>query len=379
VKIALLTHSINPRGGVVHVLELGRALLARGHAVTIIAPAQAGQRLFRATPCRVEYAALDGEPAPIAELVRRRIDAMRATLTNLLQHERFDVLHAHDGIGGNALADLVLRGTIGGYVRTVHHVDRFDDAQLQSWEERSIRDAAQVLCVSRLWRERLRRDYGIAASLVTNGVDLERFRPEPCPGDADIARRNGMAAGRPVVLGVGGVEARKNSVRLLNAFMIARGRLPALQLVIAGGASVLDHSAELRAFHETAAAAGLHLGPGADVTLTGPVADDDLPALLRRADVLAMPSLIEGFGLAALEALASGTPAVVSRIAPFTEHFRPGDVFFADPLQPMDIAQALVAAIDSGRSGAAPAVCHAHSWSASARRHDVLYRQFEIA
>ncbi len=378
-KIGLLTHSINPRGGVVHVLELGRALLARGHAVTIIAPRQAGQRLFRATPCRVEYVALDGGVVPIAELVRRRIDAMRAHLTRLLQHERFDVLHTHDGIGGNALADLVLHGAIGGYVRTVHHLDRFDDAQLQSWEERSIRDAAQVFCVSRLWRERLRRDYGIAAALVKNGVDVDRFRPQPHPGDAGIAARNGLAEGRPVVLSVGGVEARKNSVRLLQAFLIARAQLPAPQLVIAGGASVLDHSAELRAFHATAAAAGLRLGPGADVTLTGPVADEDMPALLRRADVLAMPSLIEGFGLAALEALASGTPAVVSRIAPFTEHFGPGDVFFADPLQPEDIARALVAAIRGGRAGAVPAVCHAHAWPASAERHEALYRQREFA
>ncbi len=41
-NIALLTHSTNPRGGVVHVLELGRALMALGHTVTLIAPAAPG-------------------------------------------------------------------------------------------------------------------------------------------------------------------------------------------------------------------------------------------------------------------------------------------------------------------------------------------------
>jgi len=45
-NIALLTHSTHPRGGVVHVLELGSALMARGHTVTIMAPRRAGPNLL---------------------------------------------------------------------------------------------------------------------------------------------------------------------------------------------------------------------------------------------------------------------------------------------------------------------------------------------
>ena len=372
-NIALLTHSTHPRGGVVHVLELGSALMARGHMVTIMAPAAPGQTFFRETPCRVELALAPPAGVDLAETVQRRIVALRIHLLALLQRERFDILHAHDGIGANALADLVQQGVIDAYLRTVHHVDRFGDARVQAWEERSIRGAARVLCVSALWCRRLRSEYGIDALQVSNGVDLSRYAPQADSRDLQVAQRHGIG-GRPVVLTVGGIEARKNTRRLLQAFVELRRRLPHAQLVVAGGASLLDHSGEATAFRAEAAAAGLRIGRGEAVVLTGPLPDGDMPALYRIASVLAMPSLLEGFGLAALEALACGTPAVVSRIAPFTEHFLDGDVQWADPLDSASIAGALQRAVAQGRRREAPAVCRRFAWAHSAERHEALYR-----
>jgi glycosyltransferase-like protein len=261
-NIALLTHSTNPRGGVVHVLELGRALMERGHMVTLLAPAAPGQAFFRETPCRVELAPAPPAGADLAETVQQRCAALRAQLASLLQRERFDILHAHDGIGANALADLVQQGAIDGYLRTVHHVDRFGDERVQGWEERSIRSAARVLCVSALWCRRLRDEYGVEAVQVPNGVDLSRYTPRAGPRDLQLARRHGIGRGRPVVLAVGGTEARKNTRRLLQALLHLRKRLPRAQLVVAGGASLLDHSAEATAFRTEATAAGLVIGRG---------------------------------------------------------------------------------------------------------------------
>lgn len=377
-NIALLTHSINPRGGVVHVLELGRALMALGHAVTLVAPAAPGQAFFRETPCRVELAAAPPAGAGLAETVQRRIAALRGHVGALLEHERFDIVHAHDGIGANALADLVQQGAIDGYLRTVHHVDRYGDARVQAWEERSIRAAAGVLCVSALWCRRLRDEYGVEAVQVANGVDLSRYSPQADSRDLQLAERHGIGSGRPVVLSVGGIEARKNTRRLLQAFVQLRLRLPRAQLVVAGGASLLDHSGEATAFRAEAAAAGLGIGRAEAVVLTGPLPDADMPALYRRADVLAMPSLLEGFGLAALEALACGTPAVVSRIAPFTEHFLDGDVRWADPHDSASIAAALQRAVAQGRLREPPAVCRRFAWARSAERHDALYRRLQL-
>jgi len=376
-KIALLTHSINPRGGVVHVLELGRALMALGHTVTLLAPAAPGQAFFRETPCRVELAPAPPAGVDLAETVQRRIAALRAHLAPLLQREHFDVLHAHDGIGANALAELVQLGAIDGYLRTVHHVDRYSDARVQAWEEHSIRAAAGVLCVSALWCRQVREEYGVDAVQVPNGVDLQRFTPHPDTRDAQVAQRHGIGVSRPVVLTVGGIEARKNTRRLLQAFVQLRRRLPRAQLVVAGGASLLDHRGEAAAFRAEAAAAGIRIGRGEAIVLTGPLPDADMPALYRIADVLAMPSLLEGFGLAALEALACGTPAVVSRIAPFTEHFLDGDVQWADPLDSTSIADALQRAVAQGRHREPPAVCRRFAWARSAERHEALYRTLQ--
>ncbi|UUX97003.1 MSMEG_0565 family glycosyltransferase [Aquabacterium sp. J223] len=378
-RIALLTHSVNPRGGVVHVLELGRALMQRGHAVTVVAPATAGQRLFRDTPCRVELARCPSPPADanLRWTVRSRIDAVRTHLRALRAGEAFDVFHAHDGIGANALADLAEAGDVPGYLRTVHHVDRFPDAQVQAWETRSIRGAARLLAVSAVWCERLARDHGRPVEQVPNGVDLSRFSPHAEPMDAERLHGLGLA-GRPRVLAVGGIEARKNSHRLLQAFVRLRQWLPQAQLVIAGGQSLLPHDAEVAAFSAAAAAAGLGIGAGQPVVLTGPLPDAVLPALYRSADVLAMPSLLEGFGLAALEALACGTPAVVSRLAPFTEHFVQDvgerDVHWADPLDIESIALALRRGVAAGRRPVVPEVCRRFDWSRSAERHEALYR-----
>jgi len=110
---------------------------------------------------------------------------------------------------------------------------------------------------------------------------------------------------------------------------------------------------------------------------TGPVAQDEMPALYRLADVLAFPSWKEGFGLCVLEAMACGTPAVVSRLPPFTEYLRPGDALFVDPADPDALADALAAALApdarAGLRAAGFARAAAHTWRACAERHLAAY------
>ena len=112
--------------------------------------------------------------------------------------------------------------------------------------------------------------------------------------------------------------------------------------------------------------------------VTGPLPDAVLPPLYRRATALAMPSLREGFGLAALEALACGTPAIVSRRAPFVDHFAPHEVLWADPLDTADLARALQRSLVPGHTApvlaAAAGVCRRFSWDHSAALHEAVYR-----
>ncbi|MCX4148597.1 MULTISPECIES: MSMEG_0565 family glycosyltransferase [Paraburkholderia] len=377
-RIALLTHSVNPRGGVVHTLELATALTALGHDVTVFAPAAPGETLFRLPPCRVVYAPITLSQAGTVAMVEARIHAFKQTL---MEHDAwsFDVLHAQDSISGNALAELRAQGLICSFTRTVHHLDRFDDPRLAAWQRRAYEDAEQVLCVSDTWTREMRSTFGIAALTVPNGVDIARFTPDEDAHDALIRRRLGIDGG-PIVLSVGGIEARKNTLALLEAFALVQRTLPGAQLVIAGGASLLDHDAYARGVLKRAAELGLSIGPRESVVVTGPLEDAAMPALFRSADVLSMVSLREGFGLVVLEALASGTPVIASAIAPFTEYLDDTTCYWANPADVESIAAALLCALNSSGSRidfdqAVPALLARFSWAASARRHVDVYRQ----
>lgn len=392
-RIALLTHSVNPRGGVVHTVELAQALHDAGHDVTVLAPALPGQRLFRPLRCAVEL--VPAAPPPggdaagrVRRMVRSRIDAYVAHLSAWPRRHEIDVWHAHDGIGGNALADLARWGELAPHcavVRTVHHLDRFDDAVLMGWQARAWRSADRLLCVSRGWVEAMAEQEGARADEVHNGVCLERWRPPAAIGaarraaEAHSLRGLGVRPGAQVVLAVGGIEERKNTLRLLQAFVRLQAQSPAdRQLVIVGGASLLDHDAYAREFAAAVAGCGLRSGPGEDLLPTGPVDDALMPALFRRCSLLAMPSLREGFGLVVLEALASGAPVLVSRRAPFTEYLDDGLAEFVDPLNVVSIAEGLARALARGRGDhrlpAAQALCERYGWPASARRHAAIYR-----
>ncbi|NYH24419.1 MSMEG_0565 family glycosyltransferase [Paraburkholderia bryophila] len=384
-RIALFTHSVNPRGGVVHTLELATALTALGHDVTVFVPAVQGEKLFRLPPCRVVYAPIVLPQSSTVAMVEARIDAFKRAL---IEHEAlsFDLLHAQDSISGNALAELKAKECIHGFIRTVHHLDPFDDSRLAAWQRRAYEDADQVLCVSETWATEMRSAYGIDAITVPNGVDVERFKHEQAHDDATLRQRLGINRdGGPIVLAVGGIEARKNTLTLLEAFAAVLRVLPRAQLVIAGGASLLDHDAYTRRLLQRAAELRLSIGPQESVVVTGPLDDAAMPALFRSADVLAMVSLREGFGLVVLEALASGTPVVASAIAPFTEYLDDSTCYWANPADVDSIAAALLRALSApGSSGAnatdfehaVPALLARFNWTASAQRHVDIYRRF---
>ena len=320
-SIGILTHSTNPRGGVVHGMALAEALCDAGHDATLIAPDVTGTGFFR-TPRCATYCISAVPESDLPTLVERRIGEIRDAL--LGQH--FDVLHAQDPISANALADLVAKGRIPGFARTVHHLDHFSHPVLAARQERGFMAATELFTVSAMWESALREDHGRKAPVVGNGVDPVRFSPAPNTYDASLRARYRLPAGHRLILTVGGIERRKNTLQLLDAFLALRREQPDVHLVVAGGASLLDHSA-----YRTLFAARLRESGAADhVTITGSVADDDMPAFYRQAAVLAYPSVTEGFGLCPLEALACGTAAIVPEIAPFTGHLSRADALWCD-------------------------------------------------
>jgi glycosyltransferase involved in cell wall biosynthesis len=111
---------------------------------------------------------------------------------------------------------------------------------------------------------------------------------------------------------------------------------PEPHLVIVGDHS---HDSFLTCFRELSQECA-RLGLTERVTFTGFVPDDDLVALYNAARVLALPSVAEGFGLPAIEAMACGLPVAASRRGSLPEIVGDAGVFF-DPLDNEDMATAL--------------------------------------
>ncbi len=172
------------------------------------------------------------------------------------------------------------------------------------WSTRwSARAARKIIAISEATKQDLVRFYKVPGEKVTvvyHGVD-ERFRPA---GGDDVARvKRDLAITGPFVLYVGTIQPRKNLVRLIQAFDVLASDNPDLNLVMAGkmgwktdeitqAAALATHSDRIR--------------------VPGHVSDEDLPALYSAAAVFALPSLYEGFGMPVIEAMACGTPVLVS-------------------------------------------------------------------
>jgi glycosyltransferase-like protein len=372
-RIAMLAHSTNPRGGVVHALALSEALTGLGHDVVLHAPDAKGHGFFRAARCETR-------PFPVAPAAPDMHAMIEQRVAEYVEHfsespnRGFDLYHAQDGISGNALATLKARGLITGYVRTVHHLDAFADPRIARLQTRSIREADAWMTVSSLWRDRLRDDFGVDATVCGNGVDRIRFHPNLDGCEAKVRLSMGLSPG-PLFLAIGGVEERKNTLRILEGFAQLVAIRPDAELVIAGGASLLDHSEYQQAF----AARLAQMGPtAASVHRPGVIEDADMPRLYRLASALVFASLSEGFGLCVLEAMASGVPAITSAIEPFLSYLEPDDAIWCDSMSPATIADAMALALseESARPfrKRGPSVAARFDWRSVAQAHEPQYR-----
>ena len=187
--------------------------------------------------------------------------------------------------------------------------DRRLRGYLEEVVPRSVRRADFIIADSENTRNDLVVLLGVqpaSIAVVPGGVE-QRFAPVT---DAELlrqARRQLGVGDAPFVLAIGVIEPRKNLNRLMDAFFAlkSRGGVAAdLKLVLAGGKGWLFDG-----IFEHHAASPVRR----DILLPGFVPDEQLPAIYSAAEVLAFPSLYEGFGLPILEAMSCGTPVVASR------------------------------------------------------------------
>lgn len=388
--VVMVTNVIAPDklGGLErYVRELARSLVEADCQVTVIAKRRSpdypseevgddGVRILRhSVPHKRDPSFALRYPWIAARAVQRALHEVAAG--------KETVLHGHFAVPALALA---MRRS--GYLMTQHgpvHQELLDErhgsyflprpvqraavAGLRAAEAFVLRRAAAVVTLSEYMRTEvssLDAGAGARTRIISGGIDTTRFSPGP--GAEDPWGREAdplLFVARRLVPRTGVREMVQAMPQILRA-------MPRARLAIAGdGHSKGQVEDAIRGL-------GLH----ESVRLLGRISDDDLVAWYRSADLVVMPTQeLEGFGLATAEALACGTPTLVTPTSANPELVRPlSDRLVAAASTPEAIADAVISLcadkreLDRVRAAARDRVHPAFSWTEVAARHLELYR-----
>ena len=229
--------------------------------------------------------------------------------------------------------------------------------------------AAVVVCVSGYTADRFRALTTPRAEVTVahHGVDHTRFAPGGDErADHAVLARHGIRP--PYVAFAGTIEPRKNLPTLVQAFARVAADRPALRLVLAGA-----DGWGARAVRDAIATSGV----ATRIIRPGYIENGTVPALFRRAGVVAYPSYEEGFGLPALEGLACGAPVVTTAGSALGEVV--GDAAALAPAEDANgLADAIARVLDDPAfaavlRAAGPARAASFTWERCAEQHVEAY------
>ncbi|KKU79879.1 MAG: Glycosyl transferase, group 1 family [Parcubacteria group bacterium GW2011_GWA2_47_7] len=219
--------------------------------------------------------------------------------------EPHDVIHAHDWLSFRAGIEAK---RISGKPLIVHvHATEFDrtggkpNQFIYDEERRGLHAADCIIAVSQLTKNVIVEHYGIEPSrvmVVHNGIDHKDFRHALPP-----ALKNVRESGKKVVLFVGRITIQKGPDYFIKVAKRVLELDPSVLFVVSGSGDMEHQIIRLAS----------DMGLGDKIIFAGFVRGDELLKLYRAADLFVMPSVSEPFGLTALEALANGTPILVSK------------------------------------------------------------------
>lgn len=247
----------------------------------------------------------------------------------------------------NYYTPLGLRGRVVTIIHDAQH-EHFPEnfsagkrAWLRAAHRYTMRRASVVVAISQFVADDLVRVHGDRyagkVEVIPDAVSFDRLSPGALP--------SGVPADREIVLCVSGGYRHKNLETLVRAFADVAVRRPQSQLVIVGQAPEL-----LLGARQGTPVSGLvgELGLADRVSVLGYVSDAELGALYRRAAVLAMPSLFEGFGLPVIEALGLGVPVVSTRCGALAEVSLGLARYVDNPMSAAEMAGRLVDVLAEG-------------------------------
>lgn len=290
-------------GGVeVVVTELARRMAALGHEVTCYD--RAGSDVMTGDAASTEERVVDGvRVVPVKTIDAKGLAAASAAhyATKAAIADRPDVVHYH-AEGPCASLPAAHRAGIR-TVATIHGLDwqrakwgRLGSAYIKRGEKAAVRNADEIIVLSRSAQDYFQKEYGRKTVFIPNGVNPKELRPAK-----QITERLGLTEGS-YVLFLGRLVPEKRPELLIDAF---KQLDTDKRLVIAGGGS--DTSEYENQLHELAA-------DDSRVLFTGFVTGEPLAELYSNACCYVLPSDVEGMPMSLLEAMAYGRACVTSDI-----------------------------------------------------------------
>ncbi len=207
-------------------------------------------------------------------------------------------------------------------------------------DKRRFHRADHVIAISHATADDLMTRLDVPRSKITvvhNGVDLSRWKPEPRPDDAAVRVAHGLNG--PYLLCVGAANWRKNSEGVMQGLARARRQIGKSELVVAWAARLGSDD------RDRVLSAARAAGVADAVKLLGYVSDQDLAALYRGATAQVFVSRAEGFGYPVIEAMACGCPVITSNRSSLIE-IAEGAAVTVDPEDADAIADAIVLLAD---------------------------------
>jgi glycosyltransferase involved in cell wall biosynthesis len=359
------------RGGVGRYVDsLVAALDAEGTPITVVCQPRDAELYGRLAP--------RSRVVPTVESITTRTGRLtweQTTLPRLIRRLGVEVLHSPHYT--TALANPVAS------VVTLHDATFFTDPALHHsikarffriWTRTALARASLCVVPSEATARELVRVAGAnprALEVIQHGVDTERFHP-PSPEEVRAARKIVGVAGIPYVAFLGALEPRKNVPALIRGFATVAGARPEPVALVLAGQPGWDHQVEQ----------ALDGVPHRlRVIRAGYLPFENLAGFLGGSDLVAYPSLGEGFGFPVLEAMACGACVLTTRRLALPEIG--GDAVAYCGVGAGDIAAALAdllgdAARRSGLAAAAQRRAKDFSWAASAEAHRAAYARAHV-
>lgn len=211
----------------------------------------------------------------------------------------------------------------------------------------AVRRATRVIVPSGWWRDELIRRYNLPVdkiAVIYEGVDKkfkvqsQKFRVKSKARSLKLLNKYGIK--KPFILYVGNLYPHKNIERLVQAVKLINGHHSNYHTTVCGNSwrLVLVVVCTRNVFYERFRKKIKQMKAEKFVNLVGFVPDEDLAILYRQAKAFIFPSLLEGFGLPGLEAMACGCPVVASNSSCLPESYGQAALYF-DPLDVSDMAE----------------------------------------